>query len=252
MAAAEILLIDDAPDMEVVVTMLGRRAGWKVDCRPDAASGWDFLQSAVPDLVLLDVNLPGISGPQLCRRIRQTPQTVPLGVALFTHWGLPEDIAAGLEAGVDYFVCKDLVGQPQDFRRRLAEILPKEHGQERPRHLRWNPGLVTSLPDWMERLQMALRHPTLRGVRPEIMRFVVRRALLAAFGSGPPGSAVLPDGRTFDPKQLPEAPDPVELIELVTSLAEQMWCLLGTAGSAAFWEALAAVAPGSPELLMAG
>jgi CheY-like chemotaxis protein len=235
--------------MGVIVTALGRRAGWQVEHRADAASAWDYLQSAAPDLVLLDVNLPGVSGPQLCRRIRQMPRTAELGVAVFTQWGLPEDIVAGLEAGADYFVCKDLVSQPEQWRQRLGDIVPVEHGRGRPRCVRWTAALVVPPADWPGRLHAALCHPALRVVRPELMRVILRRALVAAFPPDPPPSAVVPDGRALDPARLPADSRPEQLVRLAASLAEQVWRLLGTQASTPFWGALAAAVPGVPEFL---
>jgi CheY-like chemotaxis protein len=252
MAAPEILLVDDAPDLGVIVTALGRRAGWRVDCRRDADAAWEYLDGATPDLILLDVNLPGVSGPQLCRRIRQTPRTEGLCVALFTHWGLPEDIVTGLEAGADYFVCKDLVVQPELWQLRVAEILPAEHGRGCRRWVRWKADVADApTADWPGRLHSALCRPALRGVKPEVMRVVLRRALQAAFGPGSRASAVLADGRTLDPALVPVTPRPEQLVHLVACIAEQVWRLLGERASAPAWQALAGVVPGVPELLTA-
>jgi CheY-like chemotaxis protein len=247
MTAPVILLVEDSPGLGVVVPALGRRSGWAVEWRGDTGTAWDSLQGDLPDLVLLDVHLPGPSGLELCRRIRVTPRTERLAVALFTHWGMPEDVAEGLEAGADYLVCKDLVGHPERWRRRLADILPPEHGQRRLGRIGWNSCPAEPLGSWPARLHEALRHPALRGVGPEVMRVVLRRALAAAFTPAPAG-AVLPDGRTLDAARLPASPRPEELVRLVTSLAGQVWCLMGTEDSAPLWPALALLVPGCPEL----
>jgi CheY-like chemotaxis protein len=247
MAAPVVLLVDDSPGMGVLVPALGRRAGWQVDWRADAGSAWGYLQETVPDLTLLDVHLPGPSGLDLCCRIRAAPQTAGLAVALFTHWGMPEDIASGLEAGVDYFVCKDLVSDPERWRCRLADIVPLEHGHGRPGHVGWTRGPARPPRDWVSLLHGTLRHPALRGVGPAVMQVLLRRALEGAF---PPGrtDAVLPDGQTLDAGRLPACPRPDEWGRLVNSLAEQVWCLLGTADSAPFLEALAVLVFAPPEL----
>jgi CheY-like chemotaxis protein len=239
-----LLLVDDAPELGVVVTSLGRRAGCDVACCPDVVAGWQFLQERRPDLVLLDVNLPGVSGLELCKKVRATPDLARLPVALFTHWGLPGDIAAGLEAGADYLFSKELVGRPADWQRRLAEILNHSHSQPQIRLLGWSKDVTfpETTPDWAARVNQALRHPALRKVAPEVMRVVLRRALQRAFAPGlsaaepegwmTPGEATLALDRA--PRDLPRE----AVAGLFAALAEQVWCLLGDEATAPFLEAL--------------
>jgi CheY-like chemotaxis protein len=227
-----LLLVDDAPDLAAVVRSLGRRCGWEVACRPDAASGWEYLQTAWPDLVLLDVGLPGESGLELCRRLRATPALADLRLALFSHWGLPADVAAGLDAGADFLFSKDLVCQPDEWRRRLSEALAWRRG--RPEALVPRPGA-----DWVERTNQALAHASLRRAGPEVVRVLLRRALREAFPSeAGAGSWLAPGGAALDPGRLP-ALDVEAAGALVGALADLAWRLLGADGSAAFRAALA-------------
>ena len=117
-----LLLIDDSAEMGLIVASLARRAGWETVVCVDAEAGWQALAERRPDLVLLDVNLPGASGLDWLRRVRAAPEFAGLVVALYTHWGLPADVAAGLDAGVDFVFDKDLAARPTDWQRRLAEI----------------------------------------------------------------------------------------------------------------------------------
>jgi two-component system phosphate regulon response regulator PhoB len=123
MTAPSILLVDDAPELGLVLRSVGRRAGWHVEQRLDAAGAWEYLQTRTPDLVLLDVNLPGESGPDLCRRLRADARWTTLRVALFTLPTLVEDVAAGTAAGADCLVSKDLAANPEALRQRIAEVL---------------------------------------------------------------------------------------------------------------------------------
>ena len=117
-----LLLVDDSVEMGVIVASLGKRAGWEVRVCPDAETAWTALSEGRPDLVLLDVNLPGVSGPEWLRRVRAAPDFADLPVALYTHWGLANDVAAGLDAGADFVFDKDLAARPADWQRRLKEI----------------------------------------------------------------------------------------------------------------------------------
>ena len=116
-----LLLVDDSQEMGLIVRSLARRIGWEAAARLDAETAWQALGER-PDLILLDVNLPGASGLEWLRRVRRTPELADLTVALYTHWGLPTDVAAGLEAGVDFVFDKDLATRPADWQRRLLEI----------------------------------------------------------------------------------------------------------------------------------
>ena len=112
---AELLLVDDEPDLALIVALLGKRAGHRVACCADVPSAWERLCQGLPDLVLLDVNLPGESGLELCRRARnagpEKPGLAEVRMALFVQLALIGDVAAGLEAGADLPISKDLVSR---------------------------------------------------------------------------------------------------------------------------------------------
>jgi CheY-like chemotaxis protein len=247
MAKPIVLLVDDVPELAVIVAALGKRGEYEVVARPDVPAAWAYLEGNQPDLVLLDVHLPGEDGLELCRRVRATPALADLPIALFSHWGRPEDIVAALEAGVDYLVSKDLVGQPAQWRRRLGEILPPAHGQRRKHSLGWRAEAVSSQAPshWVAALHQALARPCWRKVEGELLRRVLRQALNRASPGVDADAWLSAEGASLSSERLP--PRDVA-IALVASLAEQMWCLLGTEASRPFWEALASVVPGNPEL----
>src|SRR5260221_465897 len=120
---ADLLLVDDDPDLAVIVSLLGKRAGHRVTCCADVPSAWARLGEGLPDLVLLDVNLPGESGLELCRRARNAgPERAGLAeirIALFVQPALTGDVAAGLEAGADFLISKDLVSRPEEWQQRV-------------------------------------------------------------------------------------------------------------------------------------
>src|SRR5262249_43086599 len=107
-----LLLVDDDPNIADLVGRVARRAGHRVEHRADARQAWGYLTDAgnenrlpplpLPHLMLLDLNLPGISGLELCRWLRATPRLAKLPVALFTMYDQPHDAVAGLEAGMDF------------------------------------------------------------------------------------------------------------------------------------------------------
>jgi CheY-like chemotaxis protein len=229
-----LLLVDDAPDLGAVVTALGRRCGYEVACRPDAASAWEYLRATRPALVLLDVGLPGESGLELCRRLRAAPELADLRVALFSHWGLPAVVAAGLDAGADFLLSKDLVCDPDGWKRRVGEALAWRRG--RPAAGADGPA-APPLPDWVARVNQALAHPSLRRAGPDVVRVLLRRALREALpGHAAADSWLSPGGAALDGVPPLAA---AEAAALVSALADLAWRLLGSDASAAFRSALA-------------
>ncbi len=247
MAPPVVLLVEDSPDLAVIVSALGKRGGHKVDWRSDVPGAWQFLQESVPDLVLLDLQLPGENGLGLYRRVRADGRLAELAVALFGHVELPAEAAAALEAGVDFFVAKELVSRPDAWQRRLAEILPPAHGQPRNRPLGWTAEPAVAPPDdWVLRLHGVLRHPALRSFGPEVCRVLLRRAVRRACLGSAPDLMDLLDPVRVATARTPHALQSDVLGRLVASLAEQVWCLLGSEAGAPVWEALARVLPAPP------
>jgi CheY-like chemotaxis protein len=256
-----VLVVDDTEELGLIVRHLGRRTGQEVVVRGDVAGGWAFLQERRPDLVLLDVNLPGPSGLELCRLIRATPALAGLPVALFSHWQMTPDIVAGLEAGVDFVVSKELVSDPEAWQARLREILSWVDGRRRGWLLSWleqvAPPKVPA--NWVALLNRALRHPSLRRLQPPVLRFLLGRALRQAVSSRVSDqeldSWLLPDHAVLAAGRVPPSLGPAEgsradgVLVLGVALAEQIWYLLGTEASAPFRAALAPLLPGLEECL---
>jgi signal transduction histidine kinase len=107
---AAVLIVDDsAADRALLRTILGR-AGYTVY---EVAKGRDALQKARevrPHIIILDVNLPDMSGLEVCRAIRADGETASLPVLMLTVRHDDSDVLAGLEAGADDYVAKDAAG----------------------------------------------------------------------------------------------------------------------------------------------
>jgi two-component system response regulator MtrA len=100
---ATILLVEDDPSIREVTAIGLRNAGFTVDTADDGRAGLARFEAAPPDLVLLDVMLPGLDGLEVCRAIRRT-STVP--VVMLTARADTIDVVVGLEAGADDYVRK--------------------------------------------------------------------------------------------------------------------------------------------------
>ncbi|MFF1408970.1 response regulator [Streptomyces sp. NPDC058289] len=98
-----VLLIEDDPSIREGVGLGLRRRGHDVSAAETGEAGLGLMASFHPELVLLDLMLPGINGVQVCRRIRETSQ-VP--IIMLTARGDDFDIVVGLEAGADDYIVK--------------------------------------------------------------------------------------------------------------------------------------------------
>ena len=114
--AQKILVVDDTPQNVKLLGDLLKAKGYEVTT---AASGEQALESIArqpPDLVLLDIMMPGISGYEVCRKIRENPATALLPVVLATSLDPAQERVKGIEAGADDFLSKP-VNQPELFAR---------------------------------------------------------------------------------------------------------------------------------------
>ncbi|MEU9148630.1 response regulator transcription factor [Streptomyces sp. NPDC048349] len=98
-----VLLIEDDPSIREGVGLGLRRRGHEVSAAETGEAGLALLASFRPELVLLDLMLPGINGVQVCRRIRESSE-VP--IIMLTARGDDFDIVIGLEAGADDYIVK--------------------------------------------------------------------------------------------------------------------------------------------------
>ncbi|HXG09045.1 MAG TPA: response regulator [Gemmataceae bacterium] len=239
-----LLVVDDAPDMVLIVQRLGKWSGHDVISRPNVPSAWEYLCACVrggnpprPDLVVVDLHLPGPSGLELCRRLRSTPALAGLPVALFGSWDRPDDIAAALQVGVDFVLPKDLLNQPEAWRERVVEILHWADSRSDPISLSCLQGLSPSQQAnrLLEALNQTLRHPTVRRLGREVVRALIRRA---GERSSFPGLAEwsLSDDLTLACAGLTACPEAVQ--RFASILAEQLGCLLGAAACELFRVAL--------------
>ncbi|MBC8207446.1 MAG: response regulator transcription factor [Kiritimatiellales bacterium] len=106
MASQNILIIEDEEDIRELVRYNLEREKFKVD---EAASGEEGLKVAArskPDLILLDLMLPGKDGMQVCRELKQNDETRDIPVVMMTAKGEESDIIAGLELGAEDYIVK--------------------------------------------------------------------------------------------------------------------------------------------------
>lgn len=111
-----VLIVDDDPDTTFMLEQAVAKGGYDTIVAYDGLSGFTQAKQERPDLVLLDVMLPGIDGFEVCHRLRKDPATSAIPVVLMSAKGRSEDIAMGMRMGANEYLVKPL---------RLAEVLEK-------------------------------------------------------------------------------------------------------------------------------
>lgn len=106
---ARILAIDDNSDLlRMIGGLLRERGGHEVILSADGEDGLAKAAADPPDLAIVDVMMPGITGYDVCRRLRQQPATAEIPVIILTARGQEVDRQAAMEAGADIYLAKPL------------------------------------------------------------------------------------------------------------------------------------------------
>jgi putative two-component system response regulator len=106
--SGKILVVDDESAARAALEMLLRREGFEVRDASDGASALAECAAFRPDLILLDILMPGIDGFEVCRRIKTTPETRLTPVVLITGLSATEDRIQGINVGADDFLSKPI------------------------------------------------------------------------------------------------------------------------------------------------
>src|SRR5688572_25285241 len=101
-----VLIVEDEPAIRDMVAFALSRAGLNPIHAADARAAQDAIMSRVPDLILLDWMLPGLSGLEYARRLRREEMTRDVPIIMLTARGEENDRVGGLDAGVDDYVIK--------------------------------------------------------------------------------------------------------------------------------------------------
>jgi two-component system phosphate regulon response regulator PhoB len=121
-----ILIVEDEPAIRDMVAFALRKAGMEPAHAADARSAQGMIAERVPDLILLDWMLPGMSGLDLARRLRREELTRDVPIIMLTARGEETDRVGGLEAGVDDYVVKPF--SPRELIARINAVMRRTHG----------------------------------------------------------------------------------------------------------------------------
>jgi len=117
--------VEDEQDLAEVVAINLERAGYQPHLAHDGRSGLESARTLLPDLILLDVMLPGLSGTEVAQRLRVDPGTSHIPIIMLTAKSAEADEIAGLSAGADDYITKPfsravLLARIESIFRRIA------------------------------------------------------------------------------------------------------------------------------------
>ncbi len=121
MSAAKVVVIEDEPDILELIEYNLRREGFEVVTAANGRAGLSVIGREKPDLVLLDLLLPGLDGLDVCRRLRAVESTRDLPVIMVTARGEESDVVLGLGVGADDYIHKPF--SPRELIARVRAVL---------------------------------------------------------------------------------------------------------------------------------
>ena len=125
--AVTVLVVEDEPAIQELIAVNLEHAGHHVVRAKDAETALGVLKSALPDVLLIDWMLPGMSGASLARQLRQDERTRQIPIIMLTARSAEQDKIAGLEAGADDYVTKPF--SPRELAARIKAVLRRRAPQ---------------------------------------------------------------------------------------------------------------------------
>jgi len=122
-AWARVLLVEDEADIRELIRYSLAQAGLEVEEAGDGAEALEKLHAFAPDLIVLDLMLPGMPGLEACQRLRSRADTARLPIMVVSAKANPSDRALGLAMGANDYVTKPF--SPRDLLMRAIALLPE-------------------------------------------------------------------------------------------------------------------------------
>ena len=107
----KVMIVDDDPSIVVALEFLMEQNGYDVQVARSGEEAIESIPKFQPDLILLDIMLPGIDGYEVCEILRLKPEWRNIRVVFLTAKGSEEDIARGLVLGADAYIVKPFTNQ---------------------------------------------------------------------------------------------------------------------------------------------
>lgn len=124
-----VLVVDDEPMARTLLRLMLVRAGFDVVEAEDGFDALDKLKDGAPDVMILDVMMPGIDGFVVCETVRSTPSTSELPIIMLSAKTDLESVNKGLELGADKYLTKPI--SPEELTRQVRDVLQERSNSQR-------------------------------------------------------------------------------------------------------------------------
>jgi len=151
---SRILLVDDDTDLAELVQTKLTAEGHAVEVRHSGEGAFEAAKQIKPELVILDIMLPKVTGYQICRRLRKDPELYRVGILILTALGEEPEMQHGLEQGADDYLAKPF---------RLETLMEKIGALQSLQEAVARPNPLTTLPS-TDAIKREINHRLARGV----------------------------------------------------------------------------------------
>ncbi|HOT35642.1 MAG TPA: response regulator transcription factor [Candidatus Latescibacteria bacterium] len=124
MPGQHVAIIEDEDDILELISYNLRKEGYRVTTATSGEAGLLAVRNTLPDLVLLDLMLPGVDGFEVCRSLKKSAETSHIPIIMLTAKGEETDVVAGLELGADDYITKPF--SPRVLLARVRAILRRK------------------------------------------------------------------------------------------------------------------------------
>lgn len=145
-----LLVVDDLPDNAFLIQAILEEEGYHIDVEDNGKSALESIEAAPPDLLLLDVMMPGIDGYEVTRQVRQNPNIPFIPILLITAYDQPS-VVKGLDLGADDFIRKPV--EVDELLARVRSLLRLKHSLDE------RDAIARQREDFVSRLTHDLRTP---------------------------------------------------------------------------------------------
>jgi two-component system, sensor histidine kinase and response regulator len=145
-----LLVVDDLPDNSFLIQAILEEEGYHIDVEDNGKSALEQIEASPPDLILLDVMMPGIDGYEVTRRVRQNPNLPFIPILLITAYDQPS-VVKGLDLGADDFIRKPV--EVDELLARVRSLLRLKHSLDE------RDAIARQREDFVSRLTHDLRTP---------------------------------------------------------------------------------------------
>jgi len=121
---AKILVAEDERDIRDLISFTLRFAGYEVVAVSDGQEAVDIVGKEMPDLILMDVRMPRMTGYEACQKIKLDPKVSQIPVVFLSAKGQDSEIRTGLDSGATEYLLKPFA--PTDLSQRVKELLAKD------------------------------------------------------------------------------------------------------------------------------